>query len=361
MNHETRLSWTVLLSMLCACGPAAKDVSLMDELPSVEIQTTHSEIALANLQSEIEALEAMRRRGNPTASGRSRLVDLYSLRVRYLGKYSDFSSMLDLADEAVAAEPTSPSAYLLRAQVKVQLHRFDKALEDLNEAEEHGADPRAVDGRRYVIRVATGAKTPPLVDAATFEQRFAGALALEANDDFVGADTLFVDALTHYRDVSPFVVASVAFARGVMWSERADRPDWGAILYEEALSKLPQYVTANIHLAEIEWNNGDIDAAIQRLEPLRSQTEDPELFGLLGELYADRDDVDRATAMIDRARRAYDALLTQYPLAFADHGAEFFMGPGNDPSRALELAKLNVANRPSNRAHELLSTAMAQF
>jgi hypothetical protein len=37
-------------------------------------------------------------------------------------------------------------------------------------------------------------------------------------------------------------------------------------------------------------------------------------------------------------------------LAFADHAAEFYAGSGNDRRRALELARANVANRPTRRA-----------
>ena len=48
----------------------------------------------------------------------------------------------------------------------------------------------------------------------------------------------------------------------------------------------------------------------------------------------------------------FEALLEKHPLAFADHGAEFYAGSGNDARRALELARINVANRPTLRAFE---------
>src|SRR5262249_54428483 len=47
-----------------------------------------------------------------------------------------------------------------------------------------------------------------------------------------------------------------------------------------------------------------------------------------------------------------DALLERHLLAFADHGAEFYAGSGNDCRRALELARINLANRPTLRAFE---------
>jgi hypothetical protein len=45
-------------------------------------------------------------------------------------------------------------------------------------------------------------------------------------------------------------------------------------------------------------------------------------------------------------------LLEKHLLAFADHAAEFYAGSGNDSKRALELARVNVANRPTRRAVE---------
>jgi len=42
----------------------------------------------------------------------------------------------------------------------------------------------------------------------------------------------------------------------------------------------------------------------------------------------------------------------RHGLAFADHAAEFYASSGNDCRRALDLACLNVANRPTLRAFE---------
>ena len=45
-----------------------------------------------------------------------------------------------------------------------------------------------------------------------------------------------------------------------------------------------------------------------------------------------------------------------HPLAFADHAAEFYAGSGNDCRRALELARANLANRPTRRALKQVQT-----
>ena len=50
------------------------------------------------------------------------------------------------------------------------------------------------------------------------------------------------DALATYRDVSPFPLAWIAFQRGVMWAEMADRPDLARPLYEEAVRRVVRQV-----------------------------------------------------------------------------------------------------------------------
>ena len=59
-----------------------------------------------------------------------------------------------------------------------------------------------------------------------------------------------------------------------------------------------------------------------------------------------------AEAQMQAARSGFELLLGKHLLAFADHGAEFYSGSGNDPGRAFELARINLANRPTLRAFE---------
>ena len=59
------------------------------------------------------------------------------------------------------------------------------------------------------------------------------------------------------------------------------------------------------------------------------------------------------------ARSGFETLLEKYLLAFADHGAEFYSGSGNDSRRAFELANVNLANRPTLRAFEQAYEAAA--
>jgi hypothetical protein len=59
-----------------------------------------------------------------------------------------------------------------------------------------------------------------------------------------------------------------------------------------------------------------------------------------------------AEAHMQTARSGFELLIQKHLLAFADHAAEFYSRSGNDCRRALDLARVNVANRPTLRAFE---------
>jgi hypothetical protein len=79
---------------------------------------------------------------------------------------------------------------------------------------------------------------------------------------------------------------------------------------------------------------------------------DPEVNWRLADVRAAQGRFDEAERQLDAARSGFDQLLEKHLLAFADHAAEFYAGSGNDRQRALKLARTNVANRPTRRAHK---------
>ena len=74
---------------------------------------------------------------------------------------------------------------------------------------------------------------------------------------------------------------------------------------------------------------------------------DPEVRWRLADVLAAQGKHREADVQLDAARSGFEALLERHLLAFADHGAEFYAGSGSDASRALELARINVNNRPT--------------
>ena len=77
---------------------------------------------------------------------------------------------------------------------------------------------------------------------------------------------------------------------------------------------------------------------------------DPEVFWRLADVSAALGRDADALGQLESARRGFESLLDKHLLAFADHGAAFYAGSGNAPQRALELASINAANRPTARA-----------
>jgi tetratricopeptide (TPR) repeat protein len=328
--------------------------------PAVSIdtarRTTSPELARRNLDASIEGVRAHYERIGTSAT-RSRLLGLLQLRASMTGAYDDFQAMDDLSREGVERSPDSVQAQRDRASFLLSVHRFDEARAALDAAEAAGASEAALADDRLVIELAVGTDPFALlpqaqarVDARDDTNRWtllAGVRA--ATGDFEGADLAFRTALERYGDVSPFTFASNAFRRGVMWAEMADRPDLGRPLYEEAVRRFPDFVVANVHLAELEALGGDEDRALARLDRLVSLgVGDPEPAGYLGELLGPDD---AGAALVADANARYDVLLERHRGAFADHGSEFFAGPGGDPARALELAAFNLEHRADPRAY----------
>ena len=65
-----------------------------------------------------------------------------------------------------------------------------------------------------------------------------------------------------------------------------------------------------------------------------------------------------AASEAERAAAAYERLLARRPEAYADHAAAFFMGVGNRPQLAVELASANWKLRDTPRSRRLLARAL---
>jgi len=174
---------------------------------------------------------------------------------------------------------------------------------------------------------------------------------------FAEADTVYQQAFFSYDDVSPFPLAWVCFQLGMLWGELAPAPDpdLAADWYRRAIAYLPGYAKARVHLAEIYASRGRASDAEALLLPALA-SRDPEVRWRLADVLIAQQRLDEAKMQLDAARFGFDELLDRHLLAFADHAAEFYAGSGNDPRRALELARTNAANRPTRRAVRQVQT-----
>jgi tetratricopeptide (TPR) repeat protein len=179
-----------------------------------------------------------------------------------------------------------------------------------------------------------------------------GALLADLGE-YTEADEIYQRAIKEYQDVSPFALAWVCFQLGVLWGELVPetQPSRAAFWYQKAVEYLPAYVKARVHLSEIYLEEGRVGDAEALLLPA-IPSGDPEVSWRLADVMLVADRFAEAQTQMQSARSGFEALLKKHLLAFADHGAEFYAGSGDDAGRAFELAKINVANRPTLRAFE---------
>ncbi|MEO8181191.1 MAG: tetratricopeptide repeat protein [Deltaproteobacteria bacterium] len=336
---------------------------------AVPQQTTPGDVALGNLSDHIVALERRLEERGRDLSLRAELVDYLLSRTQFLSTFADFARAEELAEAAPREFPGNARALLLRARFRAAVHRFAEAESDLSSAEALGTPPKETELQRASLQVAQGRELQAALAVAerraaalpALERLSVQALAEAALGRFDAADQHYRAALASYRDVSPFPLAFVEFQRGVMWAELANQPERAMPLYQEAVRLLPQYVVANVHLAELELRQGQRSPAEQRLRQMARQSEDPEPWSHLGELLLEAKSEDaEGRELIARARRRYEQLLGQQRSAFLDHGAEFFLGPGTDIARAIELSRDNLLLRQTGRAYQLaLQAALA--
>lgn len=289
------------------------------------------------------------------------VVEYEQLMAQFASDFSALDRLESLVEQLVPLDASSPRTGLIQAQVASMLHRFSDARRHLAQASLRGAPSAEV--KRLVLNIdqACGANLNTVLDerrqiarkSRRLEDRVSLGALLADLGEFTDADHTYRQALREYQDVSPFPVAWVCFQLGVLWGELVPEPRTirAAQWYETALERLPSYTKARVHLAEIYLSCGRADDAETVLMPALSSG-DPEVRWRLADTMAAQGKNADAEAHMQAARSGFNSVLERHPLAFADHGAEFYAGSGNNRRRALGLALVNVTNRPTLRAFE---------
>ncbi len=305
-------------------------------------------IAVANLDSQIARLG-----DDPEA------VQFLLARARFLGDHEALNRAAVLAENL----DSTPADLLRRAQARSAVHRFAQALADIRAAEAAGAGEEATVAQRLAVCVSIGraAECVQPLEAATRRSPTYASLSTLAGayaelGRFDAAERTYLAALAALSSTSPFPHAWIHFARGRMWAEQAGDAARADAAYRQALEYLPQFVAAQLHLAEIEVARGNLTAATSRLERMSSSTE-PEVLALRGEVHLRSGDETRGRQEIARARERFEELLAGQAFAFADHAAEFYLGPGGDAERAWQLSRQNLAARRTPAALALMARA----
>ena len=324
---------------------------------------TSGRIAVVNLSASIESLELRRAQGAAFAELIA-LSDLLFARGDLLGRIADHERAELVATEATALSPARASALFIRARLAGRFHRFVEAGRFLHQAAVAGYPPEELDGEEAALLQATGRYGEALVLRATLAEkdpsiRTLGALAslFAEMGAWAAAEDRYAAALAADEGLSPIPSGQLFFEWGVS-AMRTGHLDRAEALFRQLDAILPQHVPGRGHRAEVALARGELDAALALIAPLPEIADDPEYRATYAEVLNARGEREAATAEAERAAAAYEALLARRPEAYADHAAAFFLGIGNRPQRALELAHANWHLRDTPRSRRLLDKAL---
>ena len=328
------------------------------------IVVTNGAIALQNLHAQIHGLEAVAASPGADTQERVQLIDLLTQRSSILGSIADCERAQALSHELVQEATTDPAAFLARARTRAQFHRFTDALDDLDVAERLAADAETANRERaaafqglgryaeaFAIREEAACRDP------SFESLSALSTLCAETGDSDRALRMRDESSRRYRGISPLPLAVLDFQIGVMWMHTGNL-DRARDYLRAARRYVPAYAPAQGHLAEVEAGLGNIATAIALLQPLAISSDDPDYASQLARILADAGNATDSSYWRQLAAARYEELIASHPEAFADHAAEFWLGAGADPRRALQLARMNFAIRRTPRAHALLSRAI---
>jgi tetratricopeptide (TPR) repeat protein len=288
-------------------------------------------------------------------------VEHEQLAAQFVGDLGAFDRLETLVSQLIRIDAESSRTALIQAQFASMTHRFAEARDHLAKAAQRGAPLTTISRLSLSIDQACGTQFDAVLEirrksAAEFGRLEdlvpLGALLADLRE-FDEADRIYRRALREYQDVSPFAAAWVCFQLGVLWGELVPetQSSRAAQWYRKAIEYLPCYVKARVHLAEIYTHDGRPGDAEALLSPAVSSS-NPEVCWRLADVMLAMGRLADAEAQMQAARSGFEVLLGKHLLAFADHGAEFYSDSGRDAVRAFELARVNVANRPTLRAFE---------
>jgi len=329
-----------------------------------ELPVTDGNVALLNLQAQIDGLEPDVTLGNAAVESRVGLTELITLRGLILGHIADYQRADEMAEQLVRDAPTDGTAFVARARTRAVFHRFTNALDDIDRAERLGLNSETTNGDRAAIFQALGRYDEALAmreEAADRRASFENVAALVGlyaeRDDSDAAERMYAESRCRYRGVSPFPLALLDFHLGLMWMTKG-RLDDARTSFDAARRRVPAYAPAQGHLAEVEAELGETESALARLHSLVASSDDPDYAAQLARILGDAGrDESQHWSRVAAAR--YDELVASHPEAFADHAAEFWLAAGADSDKALQLARMNIEIRKTPRAYDLLARAVA--
>jgi tetratricopeptide (TPR) repeat protein len=324
---------------------------------------TSGRIAVANLSTLIDSLE-LRRAERATFEDLLSLSKLLFLRGDLLGRIVDHDRAELVTTEAVRLSADTGSGSYIRAQLAARFHRFTEANALLDQALAAGYPEHVIDVERASLLQATGHYKEALVLRERIVENdpgihTLGALAslLAEMDQWAAAETCYAAALDADNGSSPFPCGQLLFEWGVSAMRRGDLGR-AEEMFAQLEALLPAHVPGSGHRAEVALARGQLEFAEALIKPLLTISDDPEYRATFAEILVARGDAQAANEL-ESAAAGYNLLLARRPEAYADHAAAFFMGIGNRPRLAVDLATANWKLRDTPRSRSLLAKAVS--
>jgi tetratricopeptide (TPR) repeat protein len=314
---------------------------------SVVPELARTEDGTAELRSLDKTIEMQR--DDLLSSGTLRLE-----RAAIRGQLDDYVRAVADSATMVATLPRDERAWRLRIKALLSVHEFTATRDalmqlarlvnaiELVEYEVALADATAGPTRSLAGREQL-AKDWPTPTRLTLQ-----ALALAQLGRSDEAKAMIPKAAAALHNNPPQLVAWLLFQWGRIYEldgEHATARDF----YAAARERMPAHLDATVHLAEMMIVGGDSAGARKLVDQALAENQHPELLALAVKL--------GRTELTEAARMEWERYVAALPHAFADHAARFYLGVGKNPARALELARVNHANRDTPDARTLVVEA----
>jgi tetratricopeptide (TPR) repeat protein len=311
-----------------------------------------------DLGERVRRLEAAAAAAPQDLATLQQLGAAYVQRAAEVGDPAFYALAEQTLDRADAVQAGHPATLLARGSLALALHEFTDARAigaELREALPRSVGPLgvAVDAEVELgdyDRAAELVQEMLDLDPGTAALSRASYLR-ELTGDLDGAVTAMRQAAnaagvgTFDRGVVTALVGDLHWRRGDLDAARS--------AYEEARTAAPGLPTADVGLARVEAAEGDVAAAIARLERLVDRVPIPDALILLVELHTTAGDAEAAAQAAETVRAI--AALQQDVGQVVDLELALFEADHGDPEAALALAERAHAARPANvfAAHAL--------
>lgn len=287
--------------------------------PLDAIATTHPKIYLSNLDGQIEHIQ--KKAGIQSMGQGERLSLAHSLWQKGL-----VFSNIPLIGDALELSKQEKD-YLLRAKLKMSLHRFDSALKDLDLALKNGAVPQTVAALKQEIALNQGqeksvdASFSPFLKTTVFW--VTQARVLMEKGDYARANSSIDKGIAVLSDSNPLPVVAIYLLRAEL-EKRQSHPQRSLYFLEKAVERLPQHVGALEALSDHYLEHGPLEEALPPLLQGQENSPDPHLLAKIAHIYRLQGKQAEARLLEDEAEKKFHLFLKDYSETYEGEATQFF-------------------------------------